>query len=213
MLIIGSNNRQTWTKMMHTLEQRQGIQTHHARCVAQNLKKHSVRCNFVWFSFSLQLQAAIPQTSKSASLGGALHNSTPAPAHLQEDEGEGRLMTLKARTLNHLIENKTTDQISQDVFVLAESEYIWVFWRSEVKFSTNNSVLCPRYLNIDYQSATWWNRAATRMQINNWRVSVTSIRNGQETRSLPECSPKWNWTRRRDETGSFFIHEIVKRRI
>lgn len=198
---------------MHTLEQRQGIQQHHARCVAQNLKKHSVRCNFVWFSFSLQLQAAIPQTSKSASLGGALHNSTPAPAHLQEDEGEGRLMTLKARTLNHLIENKTTDQISQDVFVLAESEYIWVFWRSEVKFSTNNSVLCPRYLNIDYQSATWWNRAATRMQINNWRVSVTSIRNGQETRSLPECSPKWNWTRRRDETGSFFIHEIVKRRI
>lgn len=213
MLIIGSNNRQTWTKMMHTLEQRQGIQQHHARCVAQNLKKHSVRCNFVWFSFSLQLQAAIPQTSKSASLGGALHNSTPAPAHLQEDEGEGRLMTLKARTLNHLIENKTTDQISQDVFVLAESEYIWVFWRSEVKFSTNNSVLCPRYLNIDYQSETWWNRAATRMQINNWRVSVTSIRNGQETRSLPECSPKWNWTRRRDETGSFFIHEIVKRRI
>lgn len=198
---------------MHTLEQRQGIQQHHARCVAQNLKKHSVRCNFVWFSFSLQLQAAIPQTSKSASLGGALHNSTPAPAHLQEDEGEGRLMTLKARTLNHLIENKTTDQISQDVFVLAESEYIWVFWRSEVKFSTNNSVLCPRYLNIDYQSETWWNRAATRMQINNWRVSVTSIRNGQETRSLPECSPKWNWTRRRDETGSFFIHEIVKRRI
>lgn len=125
MLIIGSNNRQTWTKMMHTLEQRQGIQQHHARCVAQNLKKHSVRCNFVWFSFSLQLQAAIPQTSKSASLGGALHNSTPAPAHLQDDEGEGRSMTLKARTLNHLIEDKTTDQISQPWCIC--TGWIWIY--------------------------------------------------------------------------------------
>lgn len=203
---------------MHTLEQRQGIQTHHARCVAQNLKKHSVRCNFVWFSFSLQLQAAIPQTSKSASLGGALHNSTPAPAHLHtcKTTRGSQVNDIKSQNTESLDweqNNRSNYPVKMYLYWLNLNIFEYFEGVKWSKFWTNNSVLCPRYLNIDYQSATWWNRAATRMQINNWRVSVTSIRNGQETRSLPECSPKWNWTWRRDETGSFFIHEIVKRRI
>ena len=96
---------------------------------------------------------------------------------------------------------------------LNNSEYLNILkeW-CEASFQQTTQFLCQRYLNIDYQSTTWWNRAATRMQINNWRASVTSIRNGQETRSLPEFSPKWNWTRRRDETGSFFIHEARDRK-